>query len=159
MLEVVAANRNNPFVVTIAIKQVFAKRKKARLGEAIVLENNCLFHVPENPFQATGDSVFTPHIFGGVIGEYFTRPIDGINDLTRCADSLIFSRTIRTGCITYHKEFTRLCACNCLKDPLRRIRSIEDQKTDWSLCSQNQSANSGGVPAVLAKYFHQLSGY
>ena len=126
LLEVISANRNNSLVISIAIKQVFAKRKKAWLWEAIVLENNRLLDVLKNPFQSASNSIFASHVFSGVIREYFARPIDGFNDLTRCGDSLFLSSVIRTGCVTYHKKLARLCTCNCTKNPLSCIGSVED---------------------------------
>ena len=69
-------NNADARVVFIPVQKRFAINEKIGMRQTIVLQNDALFLMFEEPFDKTEDSVFRPFVMVKEISKYFARPIN-----------------------------------------------------------------------------------
>ena len=80
ILEVVASNVNDTFVVAVALQHLLAESEKARMGDAVVFEDYRFLDLPKDPVEAGGDAAPAAEIGFGIIGDEIASFGQGVGD-------------------------------------------------------------------------------
>ena len=129
-LKVVAADHADSLVVTIAFQQLLAETEKAGIWQAIIFQNNGLFHLLEYPIYSGRNTPLAAQIHLRKISQNFTVPVHTIDDSSGSCDLLGFPGTIGPWAIAHDQQFWRSGSGYFRKNHFGRIRPVEDDKRD-----------------------------
>ena len=101
----------------VAFQQLFAETEKLRGGDAVIFEDDPLFHIFKEPVDGGSHVSAAPQIAFLKTGPDVTIPGDGIEDSFSCFGTKFFlSRAIRTGAVRRKKKASRTDLPECLCD-------------------------------------------
>ena len=89
-----SADLHHARIVPIAMEEMTAKRKERWVGKAVILKDNCLFHLLKNPLQPARHPLLTAKIFTGKVLQDSAWPIDPSHD-ARASSQRCFSFSSR----------------------------------------------------------------
>ena len=142
VLEVVATDAPHPCVVAVALQQGGAVVEEVRMGNAVILEDDALLNLLEEPGDGTADAKSAALVHIGVKLMDLTGPVDLRIDHRAGGGNLLgFAGTLGVGAVAGHKNVSRRCRTNGVDHLAQSMGAAPGNKEYWG---------AGGIQGLLS---------
>ena len=138
--EIVAGDHHHPVVIAIPIEQLRDERVEGRVREAVILENDALLLMAEEPVECSLDAPAASEICLREEGAHLAIPVDlGGDPSSLVATRLLISPNSRT--VGGNVEHPWLRLPDCLEGLRRQVWSVEDDEENGRHSCRRTLAN------------------
>ena len=156
---VVSAHGHDAFILTVSQEQLLAKGEESRVGQAIVLQNDCLLHLFKGPLHSGHYAPPASQILVRIILKNLTVPVYPVNEGPRRRAFLRLARNGAPWAIGNNQQLARLCSSDSSEDPFGYFRTIEDNENSGSAHPSDDNSQQPIYEYDFASAIYDLSGF